>query len=213
MGKVLAHAAAILALALACGSVLADPVEGRDYERLDPPQPVTTGANIEVREFFYYGCPICYEAQPHIARWLRTAGPGVALVLVPAVFESKSSESFARTFYALAALGQIGRLNWPIYDNHQFDGKKLDVEANVDAWVEHNGVDGKRFRELWHSKETDARLAAARKMLETYDVHGVPTFVVDGRYVTSERMAGGVKQMMDVVAYLVGKAREDRGKK
>ena len=50
---------------------------------------------VEVIEFFYYGCPVCYEAQPHIAKWLMRAGPGIAMLRVPAPF-AESSESFAR---------------------------------------------------------------------------------------------------------------------
>ena len=52
-----------------------------------------------------------------------------------------------------------------------------------------------------------------RKMLDTYRVKGVPSMVVDGRYVTSASLAGGVKEMMDVLEFLVARAREERGKK
>jgi hypothetical protein len=37
--------------------------------------------------------------------------------------------------------------------------------------------------------------------------------VVDGRYATSASLAGGVKEMMDVLEFLVARAREERGKK
>lgn len=49
-------------------------------------------------------------------------------------------------------------------------------------------------------------------MLETYNVRGVPTFVVDGKYVTSARMANGVKEVMEVVEYLVQRSATERKK-
>jgi thiol:disulfide interchange protein DsbA len=198
-------------LATACATAQAQPVAGRDYQELSPPRPVSTGERVEVIEFFYYGCPVCYEAQPHIARWLMRAGPGLTLLRVPAVF-TESSESFARTFYALGAMNHVARLHWPVYDNHHFDGRQLSEENNIVAWVGANGVDAARFAELWRSDAVKAQIDAAKKALVTYDIKGVPSFVVDGRYVTSARMAGGVKEVMAVVEHLVARAAAERKK-
>jgi thiol:disulfide interchange protein DsbA len=201
--------AAFFAVAGSPAQAQSQPVEGRDYQELSPARPVTSPERVEVLEFFYYGCPVCYEAQPHIARWLMRAGPGVTLLRVPAAF-TESSESFARTFYTLGAMNQIARLHWPLYDNHHFDGKQLNEEKNVAAWVGSNGVDAKRFSELWNSEEIKAQVQAARKALDTYDVKGVPSFVIDGKYITSARMAGGVRELMRVVEFLVERAATER---
>lgn len=188
------------------------PLQGREFTVLDPPRPVATGERIEVLEFFYYGCPICYEAQPHISRWLLKTGPAVTLRRVPAV-SSEGWEPFARTYYALEATGHLARLHWPMYDNHHFDGKRLNEEKNLLDWLAQNGVDAAKFREALSSADTKAKVAGAQKMLETYNVRGVPTFVVDGKYVTSARMANGVKEVMEVVEYLVTRANAERAKK
>jgi thiol:disulfide interchange protein DsbA len=200
-----------IAAALLGAAAQAQPVSGREYQELSPHHPVSTGERVEVIEFFYYGCPVCYEAQPHIARWLARAGPGVALLRVPAVF-TESSESFARSFYALGAMNEIARLHWPLYDNHHFDGKQLNEEKNIADWVAANGVDRGRFTELWKSDPVKAQIGSAKKALETYQVKGVPSFVVDGKYVTSAKMAGSVRDMVRVVEYLVERAATERKK-
>jgi thiol:disulfide interchange protein DsbA len=200
-----------LALASACLAARAQSISPKDFQTLDPPHPVSTGERIEVLEFFYYGCPVCYEAQPHIARWLLKAEPGVAILRVPAAF-TDSSESFARTFYTLGAMNQIARLHWPLYDNHHFDGKELDQEKNVTAWVAGNGVERQRFTELWHSEQVKVQVAAAKKALEAYGVKGVPTFVVDGKYLTSARLTGSVPRMIQALEYLVERAASERRK-
>src|SRR5882672_3475998 len=200
-----------LALGALCLAAGAQSISPKDFQVLDPPRPVSSGERIEVLEFFYYGCPVCYEAQPHVARWLLKAGPGVALQRVPAAF-TESSESFARTFYTLGAMNQIARLHWPLYDNHHFDGKELNQEKNVVEWVAGNGVDRARFTELWKSDEVKAQIEAAKKALDTYNVKGVPSFVIDGKYVTSAKMAGGVREMMRVVDYLAARAAAERKK-
>jgi len=200
-----------IAAALAGAAAQAQPVSGREYRELSPHQPVSTGGRVEVIEFFYYGCPVCYEAQPHIARWLARSGPGVTLLRVPAVF-TESSESFARTFYTLGAMNEIARLHWPLYDNHHFDGKQLNEEKNITAWVAANGVDRGRFTELWKSDAVTAQIESAKTALESYGVKGVPSFVVDGKYLTSAKMAGSVRDMVRVVDYLVERAATERKK-
>jgi len=185
------------------------PIAGRDYLVLDPPRPVSTGEKIEVIEFFYYGCPVCYESQPHIARWLASAAPDVFLVRVPSA-SSASGEQFALTYYALEASGNLDRLHGPVYENHHFDDRRLHEESSLLDWLARNAVDAEAFRKLRNSSENRARMAAGRGIFESYDVRGVPTFAVDGKFLTSARLAGGVKEMMEVVEYLVTRAREER---
>jgi thiol:disulfide interchange protein DsbA len=188
------------------------PTAGRHYQELRPPHPVSSGERIEVIEFFYYGCPICYETQPHLAKWLFTRGADVVLVRVPAM-ASQSWEPFARTYFTLDSIGELARLHWPVYDNFHFDGKKLNEERTLVEWVSANGVDGARFRQVWSSPETRAKMDRAKQMLVAYEVTGVPAFVVDGKYLTSARMSGGVRQMVEVVDFLVNRARNERPKR
>jgi thiol:disulfide interchange protein DsbA len=202
-------AAALVAIVPLAAMAQKAPVQGREFQVLEPPRPVVTGDRIEVIEFFYYGCAVCYEAQPHISRWLLRTGPAVTLRRVPAV-SSEGWEAFAKAFYALDAVGQLARLHWPVYDNHHFDGKRLNEVKNMLEWLGQNGVDTEKFRDALNSDEVKAKVEAAQKMIETYNVRGVPSFVIDGRYVTSARMANGVKEMMEVVEFLVRRAATER---
>jgi hypothetical protein len=66
--------------------------------------------------------------------------------------------------------------------------------------------------EVLHSEQVNAQVAAAKKALDTYDVKVVPTFVIDGKYLTSSRMTGSVKDMMPVIEFLVARAADERRK-
>jgi protein dithiol oxidoreductase (disulfide-forming) len=44
-------------------------VEGRDWRLLASPRPGTDSAQIEVLEFFSYGCPHCGSLNPLIKAW------------------------------------------------------------------------------------------------------------------------------------------------
>jgi len=187
------------------------PVEGKSYRELRPALAAPAGERVEVIEFFYYGCAVCYEAQPHLSRWLAGPGKEVALRRVPAVF-TDSSESFARTFFTLQAMNELARLHWPLYDNHHFDGRQLNEYKNVVSWVAANGVDRARFETLWKSEAVTAQVAEAKKTVAAYHVSGVPSLVVDGRYLTSAKMAGGTREMVGVLDYLVRRAGAERRK-
>jgi thiol:disulfide interchange protein DsbA len=49
-------------------------------------------------------------------------------------------------------------------------------------------------------------------MTRDYEIKGVPSIVIDGKFVTSARMAGGTRELMRVVDQLVDLARKERGK-
>jgi thiol:disulfide interchange protein DsbA len=201
---------AALLLALAAAGAHAQAQLGRDYIRLDPPHAVTSGDKIEVIEFFYYGCPVCYELEPILSRWFFNGPGSITLRRVPAL-SSDSWDSFAKLFYSLEAMGQVGRLHWPVYDNFHFNGLKLKEEAVMAEWVAHNGLDRQKFIDTYRSPEIQAKLAAAREMTRTYEIKGVPSIVVDGKFVTSARMAGDTHKLMRVVDQLVELARKERG--
>ena len=187
------------------------PQLSRDYIRLDPPRPVASGDKIEVIEFFYYGCPVCYELEPALARWYFNSPGTVALRRVPAL-SSDNWDHFAKLFYSLEAVGQLGRLHWPVYDQFHFDGVKLNEEAGMLSWVGKNGIDKERFISAYRSPAVQEKLVAARQMIQTYDIKGVPSIVVDGKFVTSASMTGGTRELMRVLAQLVELAHKERGK-
>jgi len=201
-----------LAFALAAAGALGQTNVRPEVVRLDPPRPVATGERIEVIEFFYYGCPICYELEPHMTRWLATQAPGyIALRRVPAL-SSEGWETLAKLYFTLEAIGEVSRLHWPVYDNFHFDGKLLNEEKVMLEWVGHNGIDAKKFAEIYGSPAMQVKLAETRELMKTYDVRAVPTIIVDGKYLSSARLAGGTRQLMQIVDELVRQAKSERPK-
>jgi thiol:disulfide interchange protein DsbA len=197
------------AFALLAGAASAQIQPGREFQRVEPQRPVAADGRIEVIEFFYYGCPVCYETQPFLSRWLSTAPEYVAIRRVPAL-STEAWEPFAKLFYTLETLGQVGRLHWPVYDHFHFEDVKLNDEKIMVDWAARNDIDRQKFVETYGSSGVAAKVAQARELLKAYDVRGVPTFIVDGKFLTSARLAGGTQQVIQVVDHLVRLAREER---
>jgi thiol:disulfide interchange protein DsbA len=197
------------ALALFALGAVGQTAPAPDFQRIEPPHARAADGRVEVIEFFYYGCPVCYETEPFLSRWLGGAPDYVSLRRVPAL-SSEAWEPFAKLYYALEALGQLERLHWPVYDSFHFDDMKLNDEKVMVDWVARNGVDREKFVETYASASVARKVVEARELLKSYDVHGVPTFIVDGRFLTSARLAGGTEQVVRVLDRLVRLAREER---
>jgi thiol:disulfide interchange protein DsbA len=197
------------AFALLASSASAQIEPGREFLRLDPPHAGAADGRVEVIEFFYYGCPVCYETEPFLSRWLGTAPDYVAIRRVPAL-SSEAWEPFAKLFYTLESLGQIERLHWPVYDNVHFEDVKLNDEKVMTDWAVRNGIEREKFVQAYGSKAVADKVAHARELLKTYEVRAVPTFIVDGKFLTSARLAGGTHQVVQLLDRLVRLAREER---
>jgi thiol:disulfide interchange protein DsbA len=195
--------------ALLASGVSAQVEPGREFLRLDPPRAAAVDGRIEVIEFFYYGCPVCYETEPFLSRWLGTASDYVVIRRVPAL-SSEAWEPFAKLFYTLESLEQIERLHWPVYDNFHFEDVKLNDEKVMVDWAVRNGIEREKFVQTYGSKSVADKVSRARELLKSYGVGAVPTFVVDGKFLTSARLAGGTQQVVQVLDRLVRLAREER---
>src|SRR5215472_1372921 len=197
------------AFALVALDAAAQVEAGREYRRIEPPHAAAPGGRVEVIEFFYYGCPVCYETEPHFFRWIASAPDYVSVRRVPAL-SSDAWEPLARLYYALEALGQLERLHWPVYDAIHFEDVRLGDEKVMIDWAARSGIEREKFAQAYSSDAVKAKVAQARELLKSYEVGAVPTFIVDGKFLTSARLAGGTQQVVQVLDRLVELAREER---
>jgi thiol:disulfide interchange protein DsbA len=200
---------AALGLPLAARAGAVDLLEGADY-RVIPPQPTADPRRVEVVEFFYYGCRWCNEFEPYLTEWLRRKPADVDFFRQPAL-RSARWETLTATYYALEALGALPRLHALVFRAYHRDDLDLESRAELLKWVEKQGIDRKRFEQALGSDAVRGKVDAARELTDRYEIESTPSVVVDGRYLTSSGMAGGVAQLIDVVEQLVVLAREDRG--
>ena len=78
--------------------------------RLSQPLPVPSDGKIEVIEFFWYGCPHCYQFEPMLETWIKKLPPDVNFRRVPVAFREPFVEH-QKIFYTLEALGQLEELH------------------------------------------------------------------------------------------------------
>ncbi len=193
-------------------SARAELVEGRDYTVLPHPQPTESGKNIEVLEFFWYGCPHCYDLHPHIKTWLKKMPKDVSFRYVPAIFRPNWAPGL-KTFYAMEALGERDKLHDKVYDAIHADKVDLTKDEVLFDWIAKQGIDRQKFIDAYNSFSVQNQVAKSTQISKDYNLSGVPTVVVDGRYLTSGRMGGTPQDTIKILDELIEKVRKERLKK
>ena len=178
------------------------------YTELKTPQSVEADPKkIEVAEFFWYGCPHCYNLEPYIERWQKTIGPDVQFRRIPAVFNARWGHD-AAIYYTLEALGLVERLHRPLFDAIHRD--RLDT-VNAEAfsqWLQKQGVDPKKFMETMKSFGVQSKTRRAVQQTVAYKIDGTPAMAVHGRYTVSADQGRSQQGMLDTVNYLVDHVRK-----
>ena len=192
--------------------VRAELTEGRDYTVLLRPQPTESGKNIEVSEFFWYGCSHCYKLHPYIKAWLKGVPKDVSFRYVPAIFRS-SWVPGAKTFYTLEVMGARGKLHDKIYAAVHIKKIDLTKEELLFNWIAKQGIDRKRFVDIYNSFSVGNRSSQSSQMSGKYGLKGVPSLVVDGKYLVSGRMGGIPQDTIRTLDELIKKVRMERTKK
>ena len=88
--------------------------------------------------------------------------------------------------------------------------KRITTREQLADLVEAKGYDRKKFLSTYNSFSVDSLSRQAAIMTKRYGITGVPSIVVDGRYVTGVGQAGGYDQLFKVINYLIGLAAEER---
>jgi thiol:disulfide interchange protein DsbA len=205
----LAAAFLFASLSLCATAQMAAPQEGKEYLRLKNPQPVETGKNIEVIEFFSYGCPHCGEFEPILQNWLKTKPADVQFRRIPVMFQDRWVP-LARIYYTLEALGEEARLSPELFVAIHSKGLPLWQDKSFFDWAASQGLDRKKVEDMYNSFAIGGKVNRAKMAAQAYQVQSVPIVVVDGKYVSNQvRSHAAIPPLIDT---LVAKARAERPK-
>lgn len=110
-------------------------------------------------------------------------------------------------------MGSVDALHLRVFDALQERHIRLDQERTLFEWIAAQGVDAKRFRDLYRSFTVEAELSRALQLADQYRIDSVPSVVVGGKYLTSASLAGSkeaVPQVLDALVAMVRKEMKGR---
>jgi thiol:disulfide interchange protein DsbA len=215
----------LLGLALGTGLLSASaqasptaPVNGTEFRTLEKAQSTESGKKIEVTEFFWYSCPHCNAFEPALEAWVKKQGDTISFRRVPVAFRD-SFQPQQRLYYALEAMGHADDMQKKVFSAIHAERKNLDTEATIADFVATQGIDRKKFLDVYNSFGIQTKLKRAAQLQEAYHIDGVPLVAIDGRFVTSPSIVGASlgsqpemvlqASTLQVMDYLVAKAAKD----
>lgn len=176
------------------------------FHDISPVQPTSSGDKIEVVEMFWYGCPHCYQFEPHVKKWKKSLPKDVSFKRVPAIFNDKWA-LHARAYYTAEALGVLDKIHAPLFDAMHKRNQRLDDQAKLADFFASHGVSKEQFNSTFYSFAVNSKVNWAKHLTNAYKIDGVPTMIVQGKYRTSASLAGGHKEVIQVVNELIAKER------
>ena len=182
--------------------------EGKDYVKLG--KPVATEApagKIEVIEFFWYSCPHCNTFEPSLEAWIKSAPKDLHIRRVPVAFNA-SFVPQQKLYYALEGMGKLPELHAKVFRAVHVERLPLNKDELIFDWIGKQGVDVAKFKEVYNSFTVSNQVRKASQLQDGYQVEGVPSMGVAGRYYTDGTMAGNMQSVLQVVEHLVGVARK-----
>jgi thiol:disulfide interchange protein DsbA len=172
------------------------------YELISPAQPTSDADKVEVVEFFWYGCPHCYDFEPYMEDWAKTKPDNVSYRLEAPPLNS-SWTVHSRAFYAAETLSVLDKLHRPLFDAIHKDKRQLRTEAAILEFVAEVGLDKEAFAKAMNSFAVDTKIRRASQLARAHQIRGTPTVTINGKYKTSGSLAGGNPAVIDVIRELV----------
>ena len=194
----------VLLLAFSSMVVAKDYDEGIEYNKLAKQQTTVSGNKIEVLEFFWYGCPHCYQFEPTLSKWRKSKPDNVSFIRIPAPL-NPNWMVHTKAYYALQLMGKGEEFHEDMFKAMHEKKMRLNTLDAIADFLATKGVDNKTFKDSFGSFAVEMRARKAMQLSRNYKLNGVPLLAVNGKYTVSASQAGGYKQMIDITNHLIAK--------
>jgi len=168
------------------------------YELIEPPQNTATADQVEVVEFFWLGCPHCYQFEPTIEAWAADRPANVAFVREAPPL-NKSWEAHSRAFYAAQLLGHEDEMVSAMFESIHEKRQPMRDPKKIADLAEEIGMDRDKFLATMDSFGVQTRMNRAMQLARGAGLTGVPSVMINGKYRTGAQLAGGNAAMIDVI--------------
>ena len=164
--------------------------------------------DIIIYEFFWYGCPHCYNLEPTMDRIEADLEKDTKVVKLPVALRD-SWIPHAKLYYALKQMDKIDQVHNLIFEEIHIEDNRLNTEQQMIDFLGKHGIDTDQFIEKYNSFGTEARIKKASNLAKKYQINSVPTIIINGRFLTSGSYVSSYDELYSVVNLLVEREKND----
>ncbi len=212
-------------LVLFAGTAAAAPVqwiEGTHYTVADTVnREVVPPGKTLVTEVFSYACPACNAFAPTMLK-LKAAMPAATTQFeyVPAGFiPAEDWPMFQRAYLTAQALKIADKTHEAMFKavwttgelatmdpaSHGLKARQPTIEDAAKWYAAQAGIKADDFVAMSKQFSIEMQIKKADEYIRNYKVLSTPTIIVNGRYITDVRSAGGYNELIELVKYLAQK--------
>lgn len=205
---------AVLMLTFSAFAFAEAPVMGSEFDAVAQNISTDNPAKIEVMEIFWYGCSHCYQMEAPLHAWVKKLPSDVYFKRMPGL-PNPSWAPMAKAFYAMETLGVSEKLHTKLFDAiHKTKTlNPTDEKAAIDWVTAQSGMDKIKVEQAFKSFTMNTSLNRAAQIFKASGATGVPSLVIDGKFITSATMNGGNEQALKTTDYIIENVRKDKAAK
>jgi len=180
----------------ALSTVQAQALQG--YQLISPALKTRNSDKIEVLEYFWFGCPHCFAFEPSINGW-KANKPDYVDFVREAPPLNPAWEPHSRSFYAAEIMGVTEQFFEPMFNGIHVDRRSLRSPDAIAKFAGELGIDREKFRKTMDSFAVNTRMNQAMQLARASGIRGVPSIVINGKYLTGGSLAGSHEGILKVI--------------
>lgn len=202
---------AVLMLTFSTFALAETPTMGSEFDSVTQNIATDNPAKIEVMEIFWYGCSHCYQMEAPLHAWVKKLPSDVYFKRIPGL-PNPSWAPMAKTFYAMETLGVSEKLHSKLFEAiHKTKTlNPTDEKAAIDWITAQSGMDKLKVEQAFKSFTINTNLNRAAQVFKSSGATGVPSLVIDGKFITSATMSGGNEQALKTADFIIDNVRKDK---
>lgn len=186
---------------------------GLHFAEIQPALSTASPADIiEIRDVFWYGCPVCREFEPMISYYGREIRGDLTLARMPAVWNPLMAVH-ARLYYTAVKLGIADTVHPAAFHYLQDPAKAqtLNNAAEVGAFLASFGVEEEAFSQAWEAPEVLEAVAQAQRDTQAAGIDSLPVLLLNGRYRVKRNAAvPELSEIIIITNQLIKTLRDER---
>ena len=202
----------ILMLLISTTAVADGPKPGAEFDAVAQPITTDVATKIEVMEVFWYGCIHCYQMEAPLNAWVKKLPADVYFKRMPALPRADWAP-MAKAFFAMETLGVQEKLHSQLFEavHKQKTLNPTDEKAAIDWVIKVSGMDKLKVEQAFKSFTINTNLNRAAQIFRSSGATGVPSLIIDGKFITSSTMSGGNAEALKVADYIIDNVRKEKG--
>ena len=201
----------ILMFLLSTSAMAEAPRPGAEFDAVAQPITTDVASKIEVMEVFWYGCIHCYQMEAPLNAWVKKLPADVYFKRMPALPRADWAP-MAKAFFAMETLGVQEKLHTQLFEavHKQKVLNPTDEKAAIDWVTRASGMDKLKVEQAFKSFTINTNLNRAAQIFRSSGATGVPSLIIDGKFITSSTMSGGNAEALKVADYIIDNVRKEK---